>query len=36
MARTPWILRAFAVLLAVVAGTAMAQEKTLRIATQNP
>ena len=36
MARTPWIRRGFAVLLAVVAGTAMAQEKTLRIATQNP
>lgn len=36
MARTPWILRGIAVLLAVVATTAMAQEKTLRIATQNP
>ena len=36
MARTPWILRGLAVLLAVVASTAMAQEKTLRIATQNP
>ena len=36
MARTPWILRCLAVLLAVVASTAMAQEKTLRIATQNP
>ena len=36
MVRIPWTLRGFAVLLALVATTATAQEKTLRIATQNP
>lgn len=36
MARIPWTLRGLAVLLALVATTATAQEKTLRIATQNP
>ena len=36
MVRIPWTLRGLAVLLAVVATTATAQEKTLRIATQNP
>ncbi len=36
MVRIPWTLRGLAVLLALVATTATAQEKTLRIATQNP
>lgn len=36
MLRIPWTLRGLAVLLALVATTATAQEKTLRIATQNP